>query len=105
MELSEFPRLPFFKRKGCGPEKEYRIVVSSAAKQKELIRFKIDPECIRSIVISPKATAKAIKEIKDEIQAIKGFENLKIYKSGLVESKQWLSAGNQLLERYLVGKE
>lgn len=101
MELSDFPRLPFFKRNGYGPEKEYRIVVTSGAKQKEFFRINISSDCISRIVIGPKVTDKKAEEIRDEIHAIKGFENLKVYKSGLVESKKWLSAGDQLLERFL----
>jgi hypothetical protein len=104
MKLSDFPRLPFVKRKGYGPEKEYRIVVSSQAKQKKLFRIALFPDCVSSVVVSPKATDKKAKEIRDQIRAIKGFEDLKVYKSGLVESKKWLSAGDQLLERYLESK-
>lgn len=87
--------LPFTKRKPYADECEFRIIcesddhIDAAARSRSLpLRF----DCIERITLGPWLPQSLVAPIKKTLNAIDGCEEVKIYRTTLLENEQWKNA-------------
>lgn len=85
--------LPFVKRYGFKPEKEFRVVYASFAEELPSLDIPIQIDCIQSISLSPWMPPSLSKATVAAIRAIDGCAKLKVSRSTLVSNEQWKSLG------------
>lgn len=91
----DIDRLPFIKRKQYEDEAEFRIIYESKQKLYKKF-FSIDINCIEKIVISPWMPNDVAKTIKKMIPTIEGCKNIKVLKTGVIESSVWKKIINNI---------
>lgn len=85
--------LPFVKRYGFKPEKEFRVVFESSVDELPSLDMPIDISSIRRISLSPWMHPSLSKSTIAAIRAINGCSNLKVYRSTLISNDQWKLLG------------
>jgi len=85
--------LPFVKRIGFKPEKEFRVVFESSDEELSSLEVPIEITCIRSISLSPWMHPSLSKSTAAAIRAIDGCSKLKVSRSTLISNDQWKSLG------------
>jgi hypothetical protein len=85
--------LPFVKRYGFKPEKEFRVVHESPVEDLLSLDIPIQIDCIRSISLSPWMHPSLSKSTVASVRAINGCANLKVSRSTLISNEQWKSLG------------
>lgn len=82
-------RLPFLKRSGYKPEGEFRAIYESKQDELPFFNIPITRECIRDVVLSPWLHDSLYESARQAIQAIEGFEKLKVLRSTLISNEEW----------------
>lgn len=85
--------LPFIKRYGYKPEKEFRAVYASPTEELPSLNMHIRLASIRSISLSPWMHSSLSESTVSAIHAINSCENLKVSRSTLISNEQWKSYG------------
>lgn len=85
--------LPFVKRYGFKPEKEFRFVYESTDEELQSLNIPIDIDCIRSISLSPWMHPSHSKSTVAAIRAIDQCSRLRVSRSTLISNEQWKSLG------------
>ena len=85
--------LPFVKRYGFRPEKEFRALYTSPDAEHFSLDVPIEINCIRSISLSPWMHSSLATSTVAAIRAINGCEKLKVSRSTLISNEQWKSLG------------
>ena len=91
-------RLPFLKRAGYKPEGEFRVVYESKRNEHSSFNLPITRECIRDVILSPWLHDSLYESAKKAIQAIEGFEKLKVLRSTLISNEEWKEYATALNE-------
>lgn len=86
--------LPFVKRYGFKPEKEFRVMYESSAEELPSLNIPMQIDCIRSISLSPWMHPSLSRSTAAAIRAIQGCAKLKVSRSTLISNEQWKSLGN-----------
>lgn len=86
--------LPFVKRYGFKPEKEFRVVFESLEERPSL-NLPIEIACIRSVSLSPWMHPSLSKSTVAAIRAIDGCSKLKVSRSTLISNEQWKTFGEK----------
>lgn len=81
--------LPFLKRQGFRDENEFRVIYQNETRVLFTKSFAFDVASIRRITLSPWIVKSLSVSVIANLRQIKGCENLKIYRSTLVDSEQW----------------
>ena len=85
--------LPFVKRHGFGPEKEFRVIYTSSSKELPSLDVSIGIDCIRSVSLSPWMHSDLSKSTIAAIRAIEECAKVKVSRSTLISNEQWKSLG------------
>lgn len=80
---------PFLKRVSFAAEEEFRIIGHVATGSIEAVVDIADPNPITKIILSPWLPVTAVPSVIGAIQAIAGFEGLKVEHSKLLDTKSW----------------
>jgi hypothetical protein len=86
-------QLPYVKRFGFKPEREYRAVYTSRSDEQLSIPIPITLDCIRSISLSPWMHASLSKSTVAAIRRIEGCGRLKVSRSTLISNERWKNFG------------
>lgn len=86
--------LPFIKRYGYKPEKEFRAVYSSETNELPSLNLPIRLASIRSISLSPWMHSSLSKATVNSLRAILGCDKLKVSRSTLISNEQWKGYAN-----------
>lgn len=81
--------LPFIKRWPYGDEREYRAVYVSAEEELPVFPVPIALAAIRRITLSPWLAPALVDPVKKTLKSLPGCGNLRIYRSTLIDNKQW----------------
>jgi hypothetical protein len=81
--------LPFIKRLPYADEREFRIVYQSKTQDVDTIEISLNKKSIRRITLSPWLPKSVSNSVISAIHAIDGCEDLKIYRSTLIENERW----------------
>lgn len=81
--------LPFTKRWPYGDEREYRAVYVSAEEELPVFPVPIALAAIRRITLSPWLAPALVDPVKKTLKSLPGCGNLRIYRSTLIDNKQW----------------
>lgn len=81
--------LPFIKRWPYGDEREYRAVFVSADDDFKAFPVSIELAAIKRITLSPWLAPGLVDAVKDTLGSLPGCSNIKIYRSTLIDNKQW----------------
>jgi hypothetical protein len=87
--------LPFIKRAPYADEREFRIVYQSKTKNVDAIEVSLNKKSIRRITLSPWLPKTVANSVISAIRAIDGCEDLKIYRSTLIENERWKATASQ----------
>jgi hypothetical protein len=87
----QLDELPFIKRYGYKPEKEFRAVYVSPTEELPSLNIPIRLASIRSISLSPWMHSSLSKSTVSAIRSITGCEKLKVSRSTLISNEQWKS--------------
>lgn len=90
-KLFQVNELPFIKRYGYKPEKEFRAVYISPTEEHPSLNLPIRLASIRSISLSPWMHSSLSKSTVSAICGIHGCEKLKVSRSTLISNEQWKS--------------
>lgn len=85
--------LPFVKRYGFKPEKEFRAVYESSSTEHLALNVPIEINCIRSVSLSPWMHDSLASSTVAAIRAIDGCSKLRVSRSTLISNEQWKSLG------------
>jgi len=85
--------LPFVKRYGFKPEKEFRIVYTNARTEHLSLDVPIEIDCIQRISLSPWMHSSLRDSTVAAIHAIAACEKLKVTRSTLISNEQWKVLG------------
>lgn len=85
--------LPFVKRYGFKPEKEFRFVYESSDEEVLSLNIPIGLDCIQSISLSPWMHSSHAKSTVAAIRAIDQCSKLRVSRSTLISNEQWKSLG------------
>lgn len=85
--------LPFVKRYGYNPEKEFRIIYESYSEDLDYLDVEIDINCIERILLSPWMDKNLIKSTEIVIKSISECSKIKIKQSTLISNEMWKSFG------------
>jgi hypothetical protein len=96
--------LPFLKRMGYQPEKEFRAVFASAHEVGPSLRLPIRLSTIRSISLSPWMHASLSESTVKAIRAIEGCARLRVSRSTLLSNEQWKKHGSAAQEAQAAGR-
>jgi hypothetical protein len=88
-------KLPYVKRYGFKPEKEYRAVYTSSSDEILAIDIPITLDCIRSVSLSPWMHASLSKATAAAIRRIDGCDRLRVSRSTLISNEQWKALGQK----------
>ena len=89
--------LPFIKRIGFKPEKEFRIIYESTSDELPTLDIPISLSSIRSISLSPWMHHSLSKSIAASIRAIKDCSKIKVSRSTLISNEQWKALGENAI--------
>jgi len=81
--------LPFTKRWPYGDEKEYRAVYVSADEELPTFPVPIALSSISRITLSPWLAPALVAPVKETLKSLSGCSSLRIYRSTLIDNKQW----------------
>jgi hypothetical protein len=81
--------LPFSKRVAYQDEDEYRFVYSSDASVLQTKDIAIPIACVNRIIVNPWIPKPLVQTIKETINAIDGFGQLKVIQSRVIDSPAW----------------
>ena len=87
-------QLPFLKRYPYRDEKEYRFVYEADQPNLTSIGFDINLSWIKRITLSPWMHKSLEASIKKTLKLIDGCQNIKIYRSTLLENERWKALAN-----------
>ncbi|KUM26877.1 hypothetical protein AU467_19300 [Mesorhizobium loti] len=82
-------RLPFMKRWPYGDESEYRAVYVDEKVEKPSHDVPIAIGSINRITLSPWLAPALVPAVKETIKSLQGCSNLKVYRSTLIDNRQW----------------
>lgn len=85
--------LPFVKRQGFRPEREFRAVYTDAKNEHPSLNVPIDLSCIERISLSPWMHSSLRNSTALAINSIQGCETLKVSRSTLISNEQWKKLG------------
>ena len=85
--------LPFLKRYGYQPEKEFRIIYGNKFESKTVLNIDINIDVIRRVYLSPWLNPVLYESIVRSINAIPSCEKIKIIPSTLISNKAWRNFG------------
>lgn len=81
--------LPFLKRYAYVDEQEFRLFYGTKKKGEHTYRIPIQLSAIQRITLSPWLPLSVAKNVKNTLRSISGCEDLKVFKSTLVENETW----------------
>jgi hypothetical protein len=81
--------LPFIKRAGFIPEREFRLLYTSSDTQLRFLDIPIPLDCIVEVRLSPWLNSRLRKCLKDTIHNIQGCRSLVIHRSTLIGNSSW----------------
>lgn len=81
--------LPFTKRWPYGDEREYRGVYVCADEELPAFSVSIALAAIKRITLSPWLAPALVDAVKKTLKSIPGCSDLRIYRSTLIDNKQW----------------
>lgn len=81
--------LPFTKRWPYGDEREYRAVFVSAADRLKAFLIPVELAAIKRITLSPWLAPALVDSVKDTLKSLEGCKGMRIYRSTLIDNKQW----------------
>ena len=79
--------LPFLKRHVFSDEREFRLICPRTSG--EPVRFHVPLSTVSRVVLSPWLPAAVANEVKATLKGIDGCETLKVYRSSLVDNRDW----------------
>ncbi len=85
--------LPFLKRNGFKPEKEFRAIFESATDDLPALSVDIPLACIRSVSLSPWMHSSLSASTVAAIRSINGCAKLQVSRSTLISNEQWKTIG------------
>jgi len=86
--------LPFLKRYAYIDEQEFRLFYGSKLKGQVIVRVPLPLSAIERITLSPWLPKSVADHVKRTLKAIKGCENIRIFRSTLVENEAWKGFAN-----------
>lgn len=86
--------LPFVKRFAFRDEREKRLVYESREVKSTFKNLSFDLSLIKRVVLSPWVPKQVAAEIEKTIQEIDGCENIRVFKTTLIENPMWKQRGN-----------
>ncbi len=81
--------LPFLKRSTFEAEREFRLVILRKASPDEPIRVAVPLDAVNRVMLSPWLPSEVADQVKALLKSVKGAETLKVYRSSLVENRDW----------------
>lgn len=81
--------LPFTKRWPYGDEQEYRAVYVSIEEELPVFPVPIEIATIKRITLSPWLAPALVDPVKKTLKGLPGCSGLRIYRSTLIDNKQW----------------
>lgn len=87
--------LPFVKRYGFEPEKEFRALYVSETEELPALDVPIALSCIRRVSLSPWMHSGLSDSTRAAIRAIDGCAKLKVSRSTLISNEHWKALGTQ----------
>ncbi|MCA8064282.1 DUF2971 domain-containing protein [Burkholderia sp. AU38729] len=91
--------LPFTKRWGYRPEKEFRAIHESAEKKLSFFDVSIPLDAISRITLSPWLPQSIVSTTQDILRGIDGCGNLQVRRSTLTGNKTWKDAFKEAAEK------
>lgn len=85
--------LPFIKRYAFQNEYEFRIIYEDEVKEIKIKYIPVLPEDIMRVIINPWVNQSVFNSIEAVLKNIKGFDDVRIKRSGVVENEKWKSIG------------
>lgn len=89
--------LPFTKRWPYGDEKEYRAVYVNADVEVPAFPVPIGIAAIKRITLSPWLAPALVDAVKMTLKSLPGCQNLKVYRSTLIDNKQWQKLAGRVM--------
>lgn len=89
MSEVDLENLPFIKRWPFGDEREYRAVFVSTEEELRTFAVPIDLKAIKRITLSPWLAPGLVDAVRDTLKSMPGCGELQIYRSTLIDNKQW----------------
>lgn len=96
LKPADLNRLPFVKRAGFEPEKEYRIILESNEPQGAALSIELPLDLIGRIYLNPWLPKSIAQSIIETIRSIPGCEEISIHRSQLIENSRWKEAGDRV---------
>lgn len=93
--------LPFVKRYPYRDDKEFRILFIDKDEFREFERLKISLDWIKCITLSPWMPKPLADAVKSTLKGMSGCEDLKVYRSTLIENERWKRVANPSVKRPL----
>lgn len=85
--------LPFLKRSGFKPEREFRAIFESSTEDLPVLEIDIPLASIRSVSLSPWMHSSLSASTAATIRSINGCAKLKVSRSTLISNEQWKAIG------------
>lgn len=92
LKPGSFPeeKLPFLKRLPYQDEQEFRMFIApSSPPEGTLFPFEVPLEAVRNVKLSPWMSPQTFEHWKSFIKKIPGCEQLKVYRSTLLDNERW----------------
>nr|WP_314260769.1 hypothetical protein [uncultured Devosia sp.] len=89
MQEVDLEILPFTKRWPYGDEREYRAVYASENEEIQAYPVPVPLSAIKRITLSPWLAQPLVDPVKLTLKSLPGCSGLKIYRSTLIDNKQW----------------
>ena len=86
-------KLPFVKRVGFKPEKEFRVMYESSVQEQLSLDIPIEVACIRKVSLSPWMHSSLAASTISAIHSIDECSELNVSRSTLISNEQWKSLG------------
>jgi hypothetical protein len=96
--------LPFLKRAAFQDENEFRLIYESCDEKLDHYDIPIPLTCITSITLSPWLPEPLSGNLKAMLHAIKGCGGLSIWRSTIIENKEWHNHGKSAAHIKVSGK-
>ena len=89
--------LPFLKRYAFKDESEYRVIYTNKRRAVKTKDISIPLSCINKISVNPWAPKQFFHVIRDIIKEIDGCSNIRVGKSSLINNKEWMRLGREIV--------
>ncbi|HEV7252977.1 MAG TPA: hypothetical protein VGN97_07730 [Mesorhizobium sp.] len=90
-------RLPFLKRFGYGPEREFRVIAAFAEPQEKIRTVPLDVSHIAAVYLNPWISSTVFESVAGLLRSIPGCGGVRFARSSLIDNRCWRRAGDRIV--------